>query len=188
MKHIFQLFPQVCTSCVRMTAKSNSTQRKRMHAGRLHLPHENKAPSQKKRRGVPHRRTLCSYITIVKHLLTCIINPPDNINSLKEEPAVNRYPQSVHCNRPSMMCILSRQPPCFLQKDATNRKTTTQYRLTVAQTANVPARCFYKGRKVARLCVFFTKAEQGRLVMLLLPTTVAIQLANRESDQCVYPL
>lgn len=37
---------------------------------------------------------------------------------------------------------------------------------------------FYSGRKVARLCGF-TKAEQGRLVMLL-PTTVAVQTVSQQ--------
>lgn len=37
---------------------------------------------------------------------------------------------------------------------------------------------FYSGRKVARLCGF-TKAEHGRLVMLL-PTTVAVQTVSQQ--------
>ena len=67
------------------------------------------------------------------------------------------------------------------QKDAINRRKNNP--MTNSSREGKCGRCFDKSSKVARLCRF-TKAEQGRLVMLLLPT-VAIQLANRESDQFV---
>ena len=90
----FLPFPRVLHLMWWWQQKSNSTQRERMHVGQLHLPHENKASTQKKRRGsdIGKHSAATQHCEIPTH----IIYPSDNKNRLKEDTEIVCFQWDKH--------------------------------------------------------------------------------------------
>lgn len=166
----------------------------------MHLPHQNKAPSQTEEVMVvmvvvgvrpASENTLQPSSHAARWAClptTQIMSPSDN--RLREREARDwrvcdeLKAQSVHCERPSLMCILTRQPRRGYAENATKRKMDGWWwwRGTVINNAGTLGdcrRCFLSGCGRAAGCVL-QKAERCRLLTLLLPPTTGAQPAGSQ--------